>query len=164
MGPFPNIYSLLNSTHFGIKTACDKTCETCRNSNVQALGCSKYPGTPFSIGYSAGNLPEIKPNGFIVRMHNTEDCSTNIGVMSFITDRICQNTQNQGNFLNSMLKMDKRARSNFIYYNIALKQAEVITYDATNCSGNVIEKEVFPLGKCVRTGPGGQTVIQIEKP
>jgi hypothetical protein len=164
MGPFPMIHSALNSSHFETKTACDQTCETCRGSHVQGFGCIKYPGTPFSIGFSFGNLPEIKPNGFIVRIHNTIDCSTNNGVLSFFTDRLCQNTQSRGNFFQSILKMDKKARSSFVNYNVELKQAEVITFDSADCSGNVVEKEVFPLGKCVRTGPGGQSIIQIEKP
>jgi hypothetical protein len=161
MGTTATKYTVLNSTHFEIKFGCDKTCETCRITNLQNLGCQRFPGSPFSVGYTSGNLPEIKPNGFLVRMHNTEDCSTNIGVFTFVTDRICQNAQKKGNFLNSFLKMDKKARSNFVNYNIELKQAEVITFDDADCSGNAIQKQFFPLGKCVRSGPA---VIQIEKP
>jgi hypothetical protein len=49
-------------------------------------------------------------------------------------------------------------------YNHELKQAEMIAFDAEGCTGNVIKKEVYPLGKCIAAGPDGSMWVSVEKP
>jgi hypothetical protein len=110
--------------------------------------------------FSAGNIPEIKPRGFMIRMYNSETCENGNGIVTFVTDRMCQNSVNEKMNLNGILNTARG--SSFTQYNIEMKQAEIVTYDSRDCTGNVANKIVYPLGKCIKA-PTGNQYFKIEK-
>jgi hypothetical protein len=108
-----------------------------------------------SSKYIPGKLPEIKPRGFIYNFQ-TQNCASDIGTVSFVTDGMCFSQENT-----LFGKKDKKVKSTASYYNNELNQAETIGYDNVKCSGNIIKKDVFPLGKCFQME---NSVFKIEKP
>jgi hypothetical protein len=126
-----------------------------------AFSCYKFPGGKISVKYAVGTIPEIKKNGFIAKIHTSRTCDSPVGVTSFITDRIC--FSQSSNILGMTTKL-KKGTSSSSHFNNELKQAEMIVYDAEGCTGNIVRKDVYPVGKCVAVGPDGRQFISIEKP
>jgi hypothetical protein len=159
-GPSHQVLTKQNSTHFNLHMGCDKECKICRNTQSLAYQCIRFPGSPISIQYGLGKVPEIKKYGFILNIHNSNTCNAHSGITSFVTDRFCfSQTSNIFGFATKI----KKGSSSMTQYNHELKQAEMIAFDAEGCTGNVIKKEVYPLGKCL-AGPGGSMWVSVEKP
>jgi hypothetical protein len=158
-GPSSQIYSSLNSTHFNVKVYCTDNCETCQGSTAVAYTCQHFPGQPFSLKTSSGLVPEIKKKGFLAKLYSNSKCEGDFQFISFVTDAICMNSVVTAGFP----KMEpKLMKSMFTGYNTESEQAEIIAYKDLGCTGEIVQKQTFPINKCVSAGSPDMFVL-VEK-
>jgi hypothetical protein len=94
-------------------------------------GCFESPNYGSSRGSKHGKFPEIKKNGFVATFHSSSKCDDEKNSISFVTAGYC---------------IDFPSLSQMSHFNEELLQAENLRFQGKNCTGRVVEKEVFPLG------------------
>jgi hypothetical protein len=159
-GSFSQIISKVNETTFHAKSYCETNCQNCQQDQNLPLSCYKSPGVVFSAKTSFGVIPEIKTNGFNSRVYLDPNCEKNQIFQSFVTDRVCGNIPTDKRLFYRM-KLLKGYESIFLQYNTVLKQAEEIGFSGKGCTGEIVTKQIIPLGKCTRVE---QFYVKIEKP
>jgi hypothetical protein len=95
-----------------------------------------------------------------MEIHTSKNCNSPFGITSFTTDRMCFSSGLLNPPFGTKLK---KGNSSLTFFNHELKQAELISFDASGCTGNVTKKEVYPVGKCIPVGPDGTTWITVKK-
>jgi hypothetical protein len=149
-GPSYQLYNQVNSTHFKISVYCtDSKCETCQIQNVVAYTCQTFPGQPFSIKSSSGPIPEIKKEGFVAKVFTDSKCERDTGMISFFSDAVCTN---QSVFAGFAKINPKLMKSTSTRYNPETQHVETIYYQNLGCTGDIIQKQTFPINKCVSSG------------
>jgi hypothetical protein len=159
LGPFSQLISKVNETTFNAKNYCETNCQNCQQNQNLPLSCYKSPGVVFSSKTSFGVIPVIKTNGFNSRVYLDVNCEKYEIFQSFVTDRVCGDIPTRKMFYR--MKLLKGYESIFLQYNTLLKQAEEIGFSGKGCTGEVVTKQIIPLGKCTKVE---QFYVKVEKP
>jgi hypothetical protein len=92
-------------------------------------------------------------------MFTDSKCEGDTGMISFVSDAVCMNMSAFAGFakINPKLMKSSSAR-----YNPETEHAEMIYYQNLGCTGDIIQKQSFPINKCVSAG-APDTFVFIEK-
>lgn len=139
------------------KSRCDSTCSRCQNERRIPYKCNSFQNT--SLLQSFDKVPELKPTGFTAKIYIKNDkCEGEFDALNFFGEETCVKTRESKTpfyIFGSEISMKMTWKNE-------LGGLEVIKYkNTTGCEGEILRKEVWRNGQCVRER-SGPTVIYLK--